>query len=246
VDGVRARPPDGGADADQRAGVGGVAGAASGQQRIDDLEALVRELQSGVEAMRAQRVRLLEGTRVGADLQNGTIEIARGSSHGVRAGALVTARRSQQIVGIVTDAGHLTSTVRLLTDARFQPKLMRGVVMPEEPVTPELLATLPVVQLRPAGDGTLITDLPIASATAEALKEGQEIRLRDDAWPSAAQMLVLGRVERVEQTRDRDVLWRHVRVRPALDNDLARVGSVMLLIPADDLPAPAGATGGRP
>lgn len=216
------------------------------QQRVDELELLVKELQSGVEAMRAQRIRLLEGARIGTDLQNGTIEIARGSRHGVREGSIVIARNSQQIVGVVTSVNHLTCTVRVLTDQRFQPKLMRGIVMPTGQSTPEALAAQPRLLLVPAGDGTLVTDrqTPMATEAAEKLVHGQEVRLQDDSWPSSAQMLVLGKVESVEYVKNHDPAWRHVRVRPSLDNDLIRVGSVIILIPIDDTRASSAAAKG--
>ena len=112
---------------------------------------------------------------------------------------------------------------------------MVAVIMPRKPATPETPQEEAVTcRLTPAGDGTFITDLPIAATTADRLAPGQEVRLKDDYWPSPAQMVLIGRVVRVEETKDRDPLFRHVRVRPDLDADLSRIRSVILHIPVED------------
>lgn len=208
--------------------------------RVRELESLVAELQNGVEAIGGYRFTPLEASaRVMQDAAAGTIEINRGSRHGVKPNTIALSRRSQQLIGIVSRVGLMTSTIQVITDKRSEPKLMRAVIMPEDPVSPEQMGKLFECQLKSGGDGTLISDLPIPADIAASLKPGQEVRLKDDQWPATAQMCLLGRVLRVEETRDRDLLHRNLRVAPDLDSDLTRVKSLILHIPIDDGAAPA-------
>lgn len=214
-------------------------------QRVEDLEARITDLQAGVDPERATRTRLLEATRIGADPRAGTITVSRGERHGVRPGTIAVGRRSQQLVGVVVNVGELTSTIRLITDPRIEPRLIGAVIMPNGPVTADDMPDLPICLLRPKGDGLLVTDKEIGADVAASLQIGQEVRLRDNLWPSTAQMFLLGRISRIEQTRDRDPLHRHLRVRPDLDTDLARVRSVILHVPLDEDAAPAAGSRGR-
>lgn len=209
--------------------------------RSAELEALVRDLQGGAGWSRPPGVRRIEGQRVGSDLSAGTIDVARGSNDGVRPGAVVVARRSEQIVGVATDIRANVTSFRLITDKNLQPRNVVGVIVPEGPLTSTQLSGLPRCQLRPMGDGTLV-DQNVKIDTG-LIEPGMIVRLADDTWPDAARMLVLGRVVRVEQADN--PLFRRVIVRP--DLDITRVNSVIVQSPGDPPQAePAGTTGGTP
>jgi hypothetical protein len=206
--------------------------------RNAELEALVRDLQGGAAWSRPPGVRRVEASRVGSDAASGTVEFARGTNDGVGVGAVAVARRSEQLVGIATDARTNVTTFRLITDTRLQPRLVIGVVVPEGPVSSAQLSTLPRCQLRPLGDGTLVDD-NVGVTSASAIVPGMIVRLADDSWPDAARMLVLGRVVRVEPADN--PLYRRVVVRPEID--VTRVPSAIIQYPAAG--AGPGAGGGR-
>jgi hypothetical protein len=195
--------------------------------RNAELEALVRDLQGGAAWSRPPGVRRVEAARVGSDAASGTVEFARGTNDGVGVGAVAVARRSEQLVGIATDARTNVTTFRLVTDTRLQPRLVVGVVVPEGPVSSAQLSTLPRCQLRPFGDGTLVDDNVGVTSAAEIVA-GMIVRLADDSWPDAARMLVLGRVVRVEPADN--PLYRRVVVRPEID--VTRVPSAIIQYPA--------------
>jgi hypothetical protein len=204
--------------------------------RIQDLDALVRELQEGAEYGATTQVSRVEASRVGANLASGTIDVARGARDGVTPGSVAVARRSQQVVGIVTTVRPMVSTVHLLTDGRLSPGLMVGVVMPRRaPGVAVDLATLPRVQLKPAGDGTLVADA-VGIGDASRIEVGQRVRLMDETWPAAAAMLVLGQVVSVDTTDE--PLFRRVVVRPEVDPKDVR--AFILHIPREDVGGGAG------
>lgn len=91
-------------------------------------------------------------------------------------------------------------------------------------------------QLEPIGNGTLRgpvfrPEAPAGSPEASAPEPavGQTVRLDDDAdrWPRHAQMLIIGRVERVDPNPDMP-LRKIITVRPTLALD--RVSEVVLRI----------------
>lgn len=186
--------------------------------RLAECNDLVRELQEGAAFQSGVEVSRVEATRVGRNLGSGTIDVSRGSRDGVREGSVAVARRSQQIIGIVTTVGPMVSTVHLLTDRRLSPGLMVGVVMPRDARAGSVdLGSLPTVQLKPAGDGTLVAE-EVGIAQASRIERGQRVRLMDETWPSAASMLVLGQVQAVEPIPD-NPLFRRVVVRPEVVPD---------------------------
>lgn len=199
------------------------------EQRNRELEDLVRELQGGAGVTGRSPVIRLEASRVGANLPGGTIDVARGRRDGVIGGTVAIARRSEQLVGIVTAAGRMTSTVHLLTDEHLEPALVEGVVLPGgDPGSADAIELdgLPRVQLEPAGDGTLVAEA-VGVDDADRMAVGQRVRLDDPSWPTAASMLVIGRVTALEPTED--PLFRRVVVTPEVEP--GRLRSVILLIP---------------
>jgi len=203
-------------------------------ERVVTLEALVRDLQEGVEFQPEIPVVKLEAARVGANIPGGTIDVARGTRDGVVEGSIAVARRSHQLVGIVTKVGPLVSTVHVITDKRVSPGLMVGVVMPGGPIaSPAALAGLPRIQLKPADDGTLVAN-QVGIGDAQRIAPGQRVRIMDESWPQAASMLVLGQVVRIEPTDE--PLFKRVIVRPEVEP--ARVSAVILSIPRPEREAP--------
>lgn len=131
-----------------------------------------------------------------------------------------------QLLGRVSRVDGRTSTVLPITAKSAQPIL--ATVLLNASGT-ERVSCL----LHPIGDGTLRGD--IARSTNEAIpqvKIGQEVRLLDNQWPSSAQMLVVGRVERIERNADQPLRQRII-VRPTIE-DLRRVPEVILRIPITD------------
>jgi len=214
--------------------------------RVTELESLVTELQRGIHPLGGFRYTPLDATaRVARDATAGTIEINRGRHHGVKAGTVALTPRTQQLIGIVTRVGLMTSTIEVVTQKRAETRLIRAVVMPEGPVDPANFSGLLNCQIKAVGDGSFLTELTIPVDEAAKIVPGQEVRLKDDQWPATAQMSLIGRVVRVEETADKHPLHRHLRIKPDFDSDLTRVNSMILHIPADDDDV-APAEGGTP
>lgn len=212
--------------------------------RVNELESLVTELQRGIHPLGGYRFTPLEATaRVARNSAAGTIEINRGRHHGVKSGTVALTRRTQQIIGIVSRVGLMTSTIDVVTQKRAETRLIRAVVMPRDPVDPSSLRSIVNCQIKAVGDGSFITELTIPADVAASITPGQEVRIKDDQWPATAQMSLIGRVVRVEETADKHPLHRHLRIKPDFDSDLTRVSSMILHIPVDDgAAAPEGAT----
>ena len=173
------------------------------------------------------RTATVPATRVAGFPSSGTIEVRPGSRDGVRTNAVAISPGSLQVVGLVTDTSALTATVHLLTDTRFKPQYVEGVVSGADLLIESTgqLDRLPRVQLRPSGRGTLIAD-SVEIGVAERIAEGDIVRVLDDTWPRAAQLLVLGSVE-IQDTDD--PLFKRVIVTPSPDPRLVR--SMLLRMP---------------
>lgn len=209
------------------------------EQENAQLRDTVRALQEGVAFGAPAAVRRLEASRIGADPGSGTIDVSRGSNHGVTlATVAVAVNAPQHLVGRVSNVESMVSTVQILTDERISPRFIDTLIVPEGEVTPERMSASPRLQLEPAGEGTLAGNL--GALHAELVNKGDLAFLDDPHWPASAQRLVVGRVIRVEET-DRP-LFRRIVVKP--DFDPARVTSVILRIAAEE--GEGGAEGGRP
>ncbi len=214
----------------------------------EQLEASIRDLEARLLTLRAEnrdlaalveqlgRLRVATGvetktipaTRIASLVDSGAIELRPGARAGVTVNAIAIAPGGLQIVGIVTDASPMTSMLHLLTDKRFEPGLVVGVVagpdlMIESTVQ---LDRLPRIQLEPTGRGTLVADA-VNISIADALSEGDTVRVLDETWPRSSQLLVLGRVTRIEATDE--PLFKRVVVTPEVDPK--RVRSVLLRMP---------------
>lgn len=196
------------------------------EQQVEQLKQVVEALQGGVPFGPGRRLRRLHAARAGADLGAGTIDVARGSVHGVTADTVaVAAAAPQHLVGIVSRIGPTISTIRLITDPRLAPALIDAMLIPAGEVSQEAIARAPRCQFAPLGDGSLAGDLGVNEASR--VSRGDAALLDDPSWPPGAQRLILGRVVRLEDTRN--PLFKRLVIRP--DVDPARVRSVVLCIP---------------
>lgn len=206
-------------------------------QQVEQLRQLIEALQSGVAYGSPLRLKRLEASRVGADLGAGTIDVSRGSTHGVTLGTVAVATTApQHLVGLVSAVGPTVSTIHVMTDKRLSPNLIDCLVLPTGQVTPEALARAPRCQFRPAGDGSLSGEL--STEDAVRIQRGDAAFLDDPSWPPGAQRLIVGRVVRAEDTDN--PLFKRLVILP--DLDLNRVRSVVLRIPSDEAPAAPGGT----
>jgi len=216
------------------------------EQENDRLRTIIEALQQGIGYGATERLRLLEATRVGSSAGGGTIDVAKGGTHGVTRRSVATAIGApQHLVGFVTMVGSTVSTVQLVTDARLSPRWIEALLLKDAPIDAQVLAGAPRCQFRTVGDGTLVGEL--GAPDAAKVGKGDLAFVDDDHWPAAAQRLVLARVVRIEET-DKP-LFRRLVLRP--DLDLARVRGVILRIPVEsseggaDAGAGVGEGGGR-
>ncbi|MFG0326508.1 MAG: rod shape-determining protein MreC [Phycisphaerales bacterium JB037] len=165
----------------------------------------------------------------------GTITVRLGRPAGVDLSTVATVG-GDQIVGRVVRVGARDCQVRPITDKSAGPILARVIL------TPEGLGA--ACQLEPDGSGLLKGPVEDLSGDATlgnlSVQEGQTVRLADDAWPANAQMLVVGRVLRVEPSPEHP-LRSIVVVEPKAT--LARVGQVELRIIDRAAADPSAGTG---
>jgi cell shape-determining protein MreC len=206
-------------------------------QQIEQMRQLIEALQSGVAYGSPLRLKRLEASRVGADLGAGTIDVSRGSTHGVTLGTVAVATTApQHLVGVVSAVGPTVSTIHVMTDRRLSPNLIDTLVLPTGQVTPEALARAPRCQFRPTGDGALTGEL--SAEDAARIQRGDAAFLDDPSWPPGAQRLIVGRVTRTEDADN--PLFKRLVILP--DLDLNRIRSVVLRIPTNDETPPIGGT----
>lgn len=202
------------------------------QARTEELESTINALQGGVPFGGAVTVTGLYAKRVGVSLDAGTLEVNRGSLHGVTVNTAATAVNApHQLVGLVSSTQPLVSSVHLITDERIEPELIEVVIVPPELGERVELEARPRAQLRPSGDGTFESP-SVGAAAAEALRIGDVAHLNDPTWPLGAQMLVVGRVTAIEPTDE--PLFKRIVVRPELD--LQRLRGVVLRLEQEDDP----------
>lgn len=191
------------------------------------LRDLIDELEGGLAIDPSLRIRQLAAPVVGtsSDLTTTTLRVRAGREQGVELNTVAVVR-GVQLVGRVENTSARLCQVRPLTDRRGDS--VRGRVIFRED------GAGPTAELRPTGRGTLRG--PVAGWQNDdrlggyELERGMIVRLDDDTWPRHAQMLVLGEVERVEQSED-SALRYIVTVRPTVQ--LERVSEVVLRIAED-------------
>lgn len=151
--------------------------------------------------------------------------IRTGSIEGLTQGTVVVVD-AVQLLGKVSRVDGRTSTVLPITANSAQPIL--ATVLLNESGSKQATCLL-----EPLGDGTLRGEVA-RSAVDESwqVRVGQEVRLLDSQWPSHAQMLMIGTVERIERN-DAQPLRQRIIVRPTIA-DLRRVPEVILRLPSLD------------
>ncbi|MEM1329237.1 MAG: rod shape-determining protein MreC [Planctomycetota bacterium] len=196
------------------------------EQRAARLEQLIERLQGGLAVIPDVPMSLLAAPVVAAsaDLSSEMLTIRAGANQGVAPGAVAVAD-AVQLVGRVETVAPALSRVRPITDPTAG--LLRARIELDGAGSSWLLT-----QLGPDGDGTLSGPVAIPDgATPEAVRAepGMTVRLDDpEAWPGAAQALVVGAVESVSPDPDQPQR-QVVVVRPTVR--LERISEVVLRIP---------------
>ncbi|GAB4384169.1 MAG: hypothetical protein Kow0022_05920 [Phycisphaerales bacterium] len=196
----------------------------------EQLRAIIADLQRGFALGAGTTVRPLTTSVIGnpSDLSSGMLVIRAGSNQGVTANGTVATYQGIQLVGRVERVMGAVSYVRPIT-ARKAGRL-DGLVM----LVPDGSFTL-ACSLSPTGDGTLrgpVTE-PDSPSAEHQLEIGQDVRLNttDGSWPDSAQMLLIGRVVKIEPAPGQS-LRRWVSVQPIAD--LRSISQVVLRIPIDE------------
>ncbi len=168
--------------------------------------------------------------RVG-NLAGDILQIRTGNIDGLVQGTVVVFEATQ-LVGRVSRVNPKTALVLPITAPGAQ--RITGTIL----LNPEGTKRIGCL-LEPTGNGTLRGDVARPSLEESLrIEVGQEVRLLDSQWPTSAQMLLIGTIERVESDPEQP-LRSQIVVRPTF-GDLRRVPEVTLRIPdTDDF-------GGRP
>jgi len=188
----------------------------------------IRQLQSGVPFEDATRFRKVLASRTAYDPTGGTIELRPGSLKGVVINSVVHDGATMQLVGVVSSVGPVTSSVRPITDRRIPRGQIEVVILPDAPVSPEILATAQRCALKPTGSGAFTAKVGVDPYAAIPVQRGMVVRLDDPSWPASARMLVVGRVTRVGHTDQPTFI--EITVRPV--REPARLRDVVIRIPA--------------
>ncbi len=211
------------------------------RQQLDDLRLLMKDLAKGQDLNPDISVKQIPAPVIGygPDLSGGLLTVRAGSRHGVSVQDVVVIR-GVHLLGRVTRVDVATSAVRPITLPDRQRTKIAGVIM----LTDD--AAGPICQLEPDSAGQLSgkvedTADPTGTRAPVSITPGMTVRLKDHDWPASAQMLIIGKVIKVEPAPD-NLLRLVVTVQP--EYDLARASEVMIRIP-DAAPA-AQAPGGRP
>lgn len=168
--------------------------------------------------------------RVG-NLAGDILQIRTGNIDGLVQGTVVV-YEATQLVGRVSRVNPKTALVLPITAPGAQ--RITGTILLNSEGTKRIGCLL-----EPTGNGTLRGDVARPSLEESLrIEVGQEVRLLDSQWPTSAQMLLIGTIERVESDPEQP-LRSQIVVRPTF-GDLRRVPEVTLRIPdTDDF-------GGRP
>ena len=210
----------------------------------DRLRAQIKELQRGHALDPEGSVQQITVSVLGgaSDVIRGLLTVRAGTAQNVDLNTVATAV-GLQLVGRVVAVGTRTSTVAPITTKAAG--AMRAMIMIDD-TAKGLVCTLAAT-----GDGTLSGDVEDRRNPATGLPiepaVGQDVRLNDPGrWPRSAQMLLIGRVEKVEPS-PKQPLRRVVTVRPTLEN-IERVSEVVLRISpeGDSGREPQRGAGGRP
>ena len=169
--------------------------------------------------------------RVG-NLAGDILLIRTGNVDGLVQGTVVVTNATQ-LIGRVSRVNERTAHVLPITAPGAQPII--GTILLSDDGTQQARCFL-----RPTGNGTLRGEVARPALDAELnIEIGQEVRLLDSQWPTSAQMLIIGTIERVEPDPEQP-LRPQIVVRPTSE-DLRRLPEVTLRIPDT-----GSDSGGRP
>jgi cell shape-determining protein MreC len=160
-----------------------------------------------------------------ANLTGDILLIRTGNVPGLAQGTVVVAD-AVQLLGRVSRVDGRTANVLPITAPSAQP-IMATVLLNTDGSRQARCF------LKPVGDGTLRGEIARPSLDeTTSIEVGQEVRLQDSQWPTSAQMLLIGTIEKVERN-DEQPLRPRIIVRPSIA-DLRRVHEVILRIPITD------------
>lgn len=198
-------------------------------RRVQTLEERLASLE-GWRAEVGPRVRTRWARVIGRELEAGTVSVRVGGAEAVPVGTVAVDAASRQLVGRVVGVGPSAVTVRLITATGGERRWLRSVLFPPEGAVDDATsqAALPRVDLE-ATPGGSFRSAPVG--VGQEFDTGGLVRLDDPAWPSEAQLLVVGRVAAVEPVET--PLMRRLTVRPTVD-DLGSLPWVVLLVPGED------------
>ncbi|MEQ9617450.1 MAG: rod shape-determining protein MreC [Phycisphaerales bacterium] len=191
-----------------------------------DLRAMIAQLQSGVPFEDRSSFRQVLASRTGYNARAGLVELRPGALKGVEIGAVALDGSTMQLIGTVTTVGPTTCSVRPITDVNISPSPIEALILPDEPVTPEMLAAAQECSLEPTGAGTLLASVGVDPYADLPVRAGMLVRLNDRAWPGNARMLLIGEVTQVRRTdnpRFVDVIVTPVREPTRLRDVVIRI-----------------------
>lgn len=185
--------------------------------RIVELERLLRDLQSGAALASNLDIVQTAAPVVGgpSDLTDGLLRVRAGEDRGVVERSTVATTRGVHLVGRVISVSRGMCTVMPVTNRRAG--LLDAVALTSDGLGPW------ACQLSPTGDGTLTGDMV---AEAQGLMLGQVVSLRDRAWPSGAQGLIIGRISEIETKAN-----QRLRITVTPDQPAQSIGEVILRSP---------------
>ncbi len=178
------------------------------------------------------------------------LSLKAGSSQGIEPGQSVATLRGVYLIGRVVNVDAFSCRVLPITDKNAVG--FRAIIIPTEAGEPHELPSDPLegsiaCNLAPTGDGLLAGDV-IVEKLSERWSKGDSskprpqpavdmvVRLNDDTWPRTAQMLVVGRIVKVQE---KEIGRPRVIVQP-MYKTLREISEAIIRSPGK----PAGASGG--
>lgn len=199
------------------------------EQRIDELQALLRELQRGRAILPdlAYTPFVTPVVARATDPTSGMLTVRGGRDRGILPNAVASAE-GVHLVGRVAAVHARTSDVLPITHRATN--WMRVSIDPalRDDDAGGASPALAYAQIQPVGEGLLRGEV---DADAPAVAVGQTVRLSDGSWPESAQTLVVGEIIEVAP-KDTQPLRTVVTVRPVIDP--ARASQVFLWLPEPD------------
>jgi len=191
------------------------------QYKLRQAHERIAQLSEIRDTLRLVGVKLLSATITSwsADRHHPAVILNRGRRHGLDTGLIVT--RGFSLVGRVTDASSVTSTVGLITAPDTH--LIVKVIPPIAGSAPRELIT----QIRSVkGKDVFWAD----TDADDPVQIGDLAHLVDDTWPSESRGLVVGKVTQILKHPDDPILRRRLVVTPI--RSLAHLSHVTVIIPA--------------